>query len=66
MVTGRYQHLIKPLNVAAAPKTAQGQSSANRFKNTGNADSIYWLNGRDHLEGLKLNFSWGLHRQPGL
>jgi hypothetical protein len=65
MTTGKYAHLLKPLNIAAMPKPPPGQASANRFKNTGNADSIYWLNGRDHLEGMKLNFSWGFYTGLG-
>jgi len=26
---------------------------------------LVWLNGRDHLEGLKLNFSWGFYTGLG-
>jgi hypothetical protein len=65
MATGKYAHLLKPLNIAAMPKPAPGQESTNRFRNTGNADSIYWLNGRDHMEGFKLNFSWGFYTGLG-
>jgi hypothetical protein len=56
----KYEHLIKPLNIAAMP----GEGVA-MFRNTGNADSIRWLNGRDHLEGLALNFSWGFYTGLG-
>jgi hypothetical protein len=62
MAKGKYAHLVKPLNIAAMPKVEGG---GDRFKNTGNADSIYWLNGRDHLEGLALNFSWGFYTGLG-
>jgi hypothetical protein len=62
MATRKYEHLVKPLNIAAMPKVAGG---GDRFRNTGNADSIYWLNGRDHLEGLALNFSWGFYTGLG-
>jgi hypothetical protein len=64
MATSKYGHLLKPLSVAA-PKAAPGQVRSSGFKNTGNADSIYWLNGRDHLDGLKLNFSWGFYTGLG-
>jgi len=63
MLANKYGNLVKPLNVAAMPQT--DSSGVNRFKNTGNADSIYWLNGRDHLEGLALNFSWGFYTGLG-
>lgn len=59
MANRKYEHLIKPLRVAAMRGVQQ------TFKNTGNADSNYWLNGRDHLEGLQLNFSWGFYTGLG-
>ena len=65
MATGKYAHLIKPLSVGSISGTGGREAAASRFKNTGNADSIYWLNGRDHLEGLKLNFSWGYYTGLG-
>jgi hypothetical protein len=59
MGTGKYEHLFKPLKIAEMPGQAQF------FKNTGNADVNRWLNGRDHLEGLQLNFSWGFYTGLG-
>jgi hypothetical protein len=59
MANGKYQHLFKPLKIAAMP----GQEQF--FKNTGNADINRWLNGRDHLEGMELNFSWGFYTGLG-
>jgi hypothetical protein len=59
MATGKYAHLFKPLKIAAMPGQAQ------IFKNTGNADVNRWLNGRDHLEGVQLNFSWGFYTGLG-
>jgi hypothetical protein len=59
METGKYQHLFKPLKIAEIP----GQEQF--FKNTGNADINRWLNGRDHLEGVELNFSWGFYTGLG-
>jgi hypothetical protein len=55
----KYQYLFKPLKMAEMP----GQAEI--FKNTGNADINRWLNGRDHLEGLELNFSWGFYTGLG-
>lgn len=59
MATGKYQHLLKPLKTAEIP----GQEQF--FKNTGNADVNRWLNGRDHLDGVALNFSWGFYTGLG-
>ncbi len=59
MAAAKYQHLLKPLKIAETP--GQGQA----FKNTGNADVNRWLNGRDHLNGVKLNFSWGFYTGLG-
>ena len=59
MAAGTYDHLIKPL------KSAEMPGMENMFKNTGNADVNRWLNGRDHLEGVELNFSWGFYTGLG-
>lgn len=55
----KYAHLVKPLSIAAMPGAERA------FRNTGNADINLWLNGRDHLEGLELNFSWGFYTGLG-
>ncbi len=72
MPTGKYDHLVKPLSVAAtpSPKSPEGGQSElppamKGFRGPGNADSIVWPNGRDHLEGLMLNFSWGFYTGVG-
>jgi hypothetical protein len=62
MATGKYEHLIKPLSI--------GAMNWNRTKGApaigpGNASREIRLNGRDHLEGLNLNFSWGVHKELG-
>ena len=57
MAKGKYEHLIKPLSIAAIPPQMMRDGAG--FKNTGNADSVYWLNGREHLEGLEINFAYG-------
>jgi hypothetical protein len=59
MAARTYDHLIKPLKIAEMPGMEQA------FRNTGNADVNRWLNGRDHLEGVKLNFSWGFYTGLG-
>ncbi len=59
MTTGKYDYLVKPLKIAAQEGVAQA------FRNTGNADVNRWLNGRDHLEGVALNFSWGFYTGLG-
>jgi len=63
MTNRKYEHLVKPLSVATVPQMML--DGADSFKNTGNADSIYWLNGKEHLEGLELNFSWGFYTGLG-
>lgn len=59
MGAGNYSYLIKPLKMAEMPGMGQA------FRNTGNADINRWLNGRDHLEGIELNFSWGFYTGLG-
>ena len=62
MAKRKFEHLIKPLNIATIPQMMRDGAG---FRNTGNADSIYWLNGKEHLEGLPLNFSWGFYTGLG-
>ena len=58
MATNKYEHLIKPLSIGAINwEEVTGASVIG----PGNANKEIWLNGRDHLEGLNLNFSWGVH-----
>jgi hypothetical protein len=57
MAKRKYEHLVKPLSV--------GGTKSILADGPGNAGQKVWLNGRDHLEGLNLNFSWGLHNGPG-
>ena len=65
MATGKYEHLIKPLSIGAMNwEEKQGQPGASVI-GPGNAKKEVWLNGRDHLEGLNLNFSWGVHNRLG-
>ncbi len=68
MAKRKYEHLVKPLSVGGMDmekmKKLVGPKGA--FANgPGNADKIVWLNGRDHLEGLELNFTWGFYSGIG-
>jgi hypothetical protein len=67
MATKKYEHLVKPLSIGA--KNWDDAKKANQpgalAAGPGNASREFWLNGRDHLEGLKLNFSWGVHKGLG-
>jgi len=60
MATRKYVNLVKPLSIGRIEK----QKGAS-VTGPGNADQKVWLSGRDHLEGLNLNFSWGFHSQLG-
>ncbi len=67
-MNSKYGHLIKPLSIGAmswedAEKTP-GQPGPLMI-GPGNAGREIRLNGRDHLEGLNLNFSWGVHTGLG-
>ena len=65
MATGKHEHLIKPLSLGAINwEEKEGQPGASVI-GPGNAKKEIWLNGRDHLEGLNLNFSWGVHNTLG-
>ncbi|MCJ7605331.1 MAG: hypothetical protein MUO19_04760 [Dehalococcoidales bacterium] len=60
-----HDHLIKPLNVGKITReTAKhGQVAFTRVPGVG-AQTV-WLNGRDHLEGMNLSFTWGIHNGLG-
>jgi hypothetical protein len=60
MAARKYEKYLKPLKIVATPG-----GPGNMFRNTGNADINRWLNGRDHLEGVALNFSWGFYTGLG-
>jgi hypothetical protein len=68
MAIPKYKHLIKPLNIGAMhweeTKKALGPSAA-LVIGPGNASREVRLNGPDHLQGLNLNFSWGVHTELG-
>jgi hypothetical protein len=54
----KYEHLIKPLSTGKIGRGGAAQGP-------GNANQHVWLNGRDHLEGMNLNFTFGLHSGLG-
>lgn len=68
MESNKYKHLIKPLSIGATnwddEKGTQEQLGS-LVIGPGNAKQEIRLNGRDHLEGLNLNFSWGVHNGLG-
>lgn len=64
MATRKYEHLIKPLNIGLMNREENKKPGA-AVIGPGNAKREIRLNGRDHLEGLNLNFSWGVHRSLG-
>jgi hypothetical protein len=59
METSKHEHLIKPLNIGEMNWEIKERIGP------GNAKKEIWLNGKDHLEGLNLNFSWGVHNTLG-
>jgi hypothetical protein len=64
MATKKYRHLIKALSIGAMNWEDNEKQGAS-VVGPGNAKKEVWLNGRDHLEGLNLNFSWGVHNGLG-
>jgi hypothetical protein len=78
MTTGsKYGHLIKRMVTYVDPNAAGGGTGfpqvtdrngvmrpAERGIGPGNGDQVVWLYGRD-LEGLNVNFTWGLYSQCG-
>ena len=61
MANQKYEHLIKPLSIGAMDWSKPGTLAIG----PGNAAREIRLNGRDHLEGLNLNLSWGVHTGLG-
>ena len=62
----KYRHLVKPLSVGRMDMQAEEGVPEGAFAmGPGNADKLVWLNGRDHLEGLNVNFTWGFYSGVG-
>lgn len=62
MAGGKYGRLIKPLSDGLMKWDAGQRPLA---IGPGNANPKILLRGRDHLEGLRLNLSWGMHTGIG-
>ncbi len=62
MAADKYGHLIKPLSIGLINWEEKQDASV---VGPGNAKKEVWLNGRDHLEGVNLNLSWGVHNTLG-
>jgi hypothetical protein len=60
MTVRKYEHLLRPLSIGQTSWEAGAP-----MVGPGNATREIRLNGRDHLEGLNLNFSFGVHRSVG-
>ncbi len=62
----KYGHLVKLLSVGKMDMQGQEGVPEGAFAmGPGNADKLVWLNGRDHLEGLNVNFTWGFYSGIG-
>jgi hypothetical protein len=61
---GKHEHFIKPLSIGEINWEEKSRPGASVI-GPGNAKKEVWLNGRDHLEGLNFNFSWGVHNSLG-
>ncbi len=66
----KYEHLVKPLSEGKMDlnlaQMNNGEISKDSFSmGPGNADSIVWLSGSEHLEGMELNFTWGFYSGTG-
>ncbi len=62
MTIRKYEHLVKPLSIGAVHWGKKRNAPA---IGPGNAVREIRLNGRDHLEGFNLNFSYGVHKEIG-
>jgi hypothetical protein len=65
MTNKLYEHLVKPLNVGVMSWDGANNAPGALMIGPGNASTEARLNGRDHLEGMALNFSWGVHTGLG-
>lgn len=73
-MAGKYAHLVKPLNSSRMRermrrRMEQGGPPIERPRfdvtKTGNSSNMYWLTGKDDLEGINLNFTWGFYGNLG-
>jgi hypothetical protein len=64
MAAGKNDRLIKPLTIGLINFEEQGPEKESVL-GPGSASKEIWLNGPNHLEGMKFNFSWGVHNTLG-
>ena len=68
MENRKYEHLIKPLSIGAinfdSVEKVPGQPGPLAI-GPGNANNLIRLCGREHLEGMNLSLSWGVHTGIG-
>ena len=65
MATTLYEHLIKPLGIGTATKEAARDGQVTFASVPGTMTETIALNGQEHLEGLDLSFTWGVHNGLG-
>jgi len=66
MTPEKHAHCIKPLSIGRIDWEERARERPGAaVLGPGSAKQEVWLNGRDHLEGMALNFSWGFHREVG-
>ena len=58
----KYADLVKPLSIGRV--NMHGEAMRGQ-RGSGNANQLIWLNGKDHLEGINLNFTWGFYNGVG-
>lgn len=58
----KYADLVKPLSIGRVDLRGEAMRGQ---RGTGNANQLIWLNGKDHLKGINLNFTWGFYNGVG-
>jgi hypothetical protein len=58
----KYDNLIKPLSIGRVDLRGEAMRGQ---RGPGNANQLIWLNGKDHLEGINVNFTWGFYNGVG-
>jgi hypothetical protein len=66
MAAGKHDRLIKPLAIGLIDwKEKEKSRQEKSVLGPGSAVKEIWLNGPNHLEGMNLSFSWGVHNTLG-
>ena len=63
--TSLYDHLIKPLSTGELLKAGVSPGQSIFTERPGIAAQTIRMNGRDHLEGMDLSFTWSVHNEIG-